>query len=473
MGCPARAGPLGAYPGRGAVRRPGRREGRARPARRPAHRRRRHAHRPARGQRRRPVAAHRDPPAAQAARGHTRPPSGPRRAGVPAGGRSQGGRRRVARRRGAARHRVRRCGRRVPAGGPRGPAPPARRTGRPARRHRPAGRPAGRPGTLHSGRTAVSGGRGRVAAPGVQRRAYHRVRPARCVARGGPDPLDPPAWCRARHAGPPPGRPRRGGAGRRGGTGPDRGRPASRAEPVSAGGGRRGDRAPAHRPGHPGMAGRVLPAAAAAVAGSGALGAAHPTRRRARVGAHLGGVRPVRAGRRLAAGAGPGAQPAPAQSGPSLHIGPTPGADGRGGQRVHPRGGPARSAAARRVPARPGQGPAGRPQPGRRADRGRCGGPDRVRAGRGGGGGEAGPAAPVAARGGHPAGSGRPGHHPHGVRRGGGCRHARPALRAGSRRRRGHRPGRLVALEGPAGGGPGAPGTGGPAGRTAAAATGS
>ncbi len=81
----------------------------------------------------------------------------------------------------------------------------------------------------------------------------------------------------------------------------------------------------------------------------------------------LGGVRPLRPGGRLAAGVEPAARPAPAQPGAPLHRRPAPGAGGRRGGRVHPRGGPPRPAAARRVAARRRQGAAGGPQPGRGA----------------------------------------------------------------------------------------------------------
>ena len=76
--------------------------------------------------------------------------------------------------------------------------------------------------------------------------------------------------------------------------------------------------------------------------------------------------------------------------------------------------------------------------------------PDRPAAGRRGADREAGPAAPAAARRGHPARPRRPGDHRHGRRGGRRHGHARPAARAGPRRRAGHRPGRLVGLEGPA-----------------------
>ncbi len=104
------------------------------------------------------------------------------------------------------------------------------------------------------------------------------------------------------------------------------------------------------------VAGRVLPAAAHALAGGGPRRPDHAARSRHRHDPGLGDLRPVRADRRMVAGVDPAAQPAPAQPGAPVHPGSAPGADGRRGQPAHPRRGSSRPAAARRAPARRRQG---------------------------------------------------------------------------------------------------------------------
>ena len=111
---------------------------------------------------------------------------------------------------------------------------------------------------------------------------------------------------------------------------------ATRPEPVAAGGRRGGHHPAADRAGDLRMAGRVLPAAARALAAGRPGRADHPARRRSRPGAGLGDLRPVRADRRLAARVDPAAQPAPAQPGAPVHPGPAPGADRVRGQPARP-----------------------------------------------------------------------------------------------------------------------------------------
>ena len=313
---------------------------------------------------------------------------------------------------------VRRGGRRAPAGGPRRPPPPARRPRRAARRPGRRVDRLRRPGTRRRWPSCwPCDGRRRAAAPGLRatrRTIAYALR--RRLARGGPVGSPRRRGAGPRHAGPPPGRPRRGRAGRRGGARPDRGRPAPRPEPVAAGGRRRGDRAelPIARATLEWLAAfcpplpRPWPAAARAAlltllgAGPGA-------------GAHLGGVRPVRAGRPAGCRSGPGCAACPQHN--PVHrftLGPAPGADGRvRGQRSTPARwtGPTCCCSARSctTSARACRATTA----GRRADRRRGRRPDRAAAGRRGDRGEAGPAAPAAARRGHPPRPERPGHHRH------------------------------------------------------------
>ncbi len=73
--------------------------------------------------------------------------------------------------------------------------------------------------------------------------------------------------------------------------------------------------------------------------------------------AGVGGVRPLRAGRRLAAGVEPAARNAAAPPDPRLHRRPARGAGRRGGARLPPQGVASGSPAGRRPAARHGQGP--------------------------------------------------------------------------------------------------------------------
>ena len=151
--------------------------------------------------RRRPVAAHRRPPAARAAGAHQRPLAGPRRAGLPARGRPQGGRAA-----GCATSGVLRGDRRAPASPTRcarRSAPPTAPAGRPrraARQRRPPGRPAASPrNATRSPRLLGARRRRRAAAPGRRRRphgryalddalrAADRLRSGRAAAAGAPD----------------------------------------------------------------------------------------------------------------------------------------------------------------------------------------------------------------------------------------------------------------------------------------------
>ena len=252
LGRQARPRPLGPHPPRGALGRARRRQGRARPARRPAHRRRRGAVRRADRGRRRPVAAHRGPPAAAAAGAH-RGPLGRSTASWRSCSRATSRRRAAgcATSTRAARHRPRRGRRRLR---------PAVRAATPrlldARDalHLAVGRRVDR--LVAQERAAVAellglddgdallrrvAGDARTVAHALDDawRAADRLRSGR--RRGAP----------AGAPGAPPGRPRRGRAGRRGGARPYRDRPGAGPEPVAAGGRRGGHRSDCRSPAPP------------------------------------------------------------------------------------------------------------------------------------------------------------------------------------------------------------------------------